>query len=52
MRRRIQTRWWNREILSPSTARRNKVVKRALYERVGVEEYWLVDPANEIVDVP
>lgn len=39
------------EILSPSTARRDKVVKRALYERVGVKEYWLVDPSNEIVDI-
>ena len=39
------------EILSPLTARRDKVVKRALYERVGVKEYWLVDPANEIIDV-
>lgn len=39
------------EILSPSTARKDRVTKRALYERVGVKEYWIVDGANETVDV-
>ena len=31
------------EILSPSTAARDRTVKRALYARHGVHEYWLVD---------
>jgi len=31
------------EILSPSTARRDRIVKRALYQRAGIPEYWLVD---------
>ena len=31
------------EILSPSTAARDRTVKRALYARHGVNEYWLVD---------
>jgi len=31
------------EILSPSTAERDKTVKRELYARHGVREYWLVD---------
>lgn len=39
------------EILSPSTARRDQRLKHDLYERVGVEEYWLVDPARDVVDV-
>ena len=32
------------EIRSPSTARRDWNVKRELYARHGVKEYWLVDP--------
>jgi Uma2 family endonuclease len=31
------------EILSPSTAARDRTVKRSLYARNGVNEYWLVD---------
>jgi len=32
------------EILSPSTRRRDIQVKREVYERGGVDAYWLVDP--------
>ncbi len=32
------------EILSPSTAERDGTIKRDLYARHGVREYWLVDP--------
>ncbi len=32
------------EILSPSTRRRDQTRKKALYERYGVPEYWIVDP--------
>ena len=32
------------EILSPSTASRDRTFKRTLYERHGVREYWMVDP--------
>jgi len=38
------------EILSPSTGLKDRREKRALYERFGVLEYILVDPANEIVE--
>jgi len=31
------------EILSPSTAGRDRGVKRRFYQRAGVEEYWIVD---------
>jgi Uma2 family endonuclease len=39
------------EILSPSTRRRDERLKRDLYERTGVEEYWLVDPERDVVEV-
>jgi Uma2 family endonuclease len=39
------------EILSPSTRRNDELLKRRLYERVGVEEYWVVDPELDLVKV-
>jgi len=39
------------EILSPSTARKDRDFKMKLYERGGVREYWLVDPANKSIEV-
>jgi Uma2 family endonuclease len=35
------------EVLSPSSRRRDEVLKRRLYERTGVHEYWIVDPDLE-----
>jgi Uma2 family endonuclease len=32
------------EIASPGTRRRDDGIKRRLYERAGVTEYWIVDP--------
>jgi Uma2 family endonuclease len=37
------------EILSPGTRRRDEGIKRRLYDRVGVREYWLIDPAVSTV---
>jgi Uma2 family endonuclease len=39
------------EVLSPSTRRKDLVLKRLLYERTGVVEYWIVDPKREAVQV-
>ena len=39
------------EIVSPGTRRRDEVLKRRLYERMGVDEYWIVDPKVATVKV-
>lgn len=39
------------EILSPTTQRRDQLVKLNLYQRAGVREYWIVDPENRTVRV-
>ena len=39
------------EVLSESTRRTDEIVKRKLYERFGVREYWVVDPVLESVKV-
>ena len=39
------------EILSPTTQRHGRFTKFNLYQRAGVREYWLVDPASRSVQV-
>ena len=39
------------EVLSPSTRRRDEGIKRQLFDRVGVREYWMVDPKARRVAV-
>jgi Uma2 family endonuclease len=39
------------EILSPGTARRDRVEKAKLYARHGVSHYWLADPEARILEV-
>ena len=39
------------EILSPGTRRRDEGLKRRLYERMEVGEFWIVDPAAETIKV-
>jgi Uma2 family endonuclease len=38
------------EVLSPSTARYDRVVKRPVYLEEGVAEYWIVDPDSRTVE--
>ena len=42
---------WVIEVSSPSSSVRDRVDKVALYRRVGVREYWLVDPTASSVSV-
>ena len=39
------------EILSPSTRRHDRLTKFNLYQRAGVREYWIVDPADRSIQV-
>ncbi len=39
------------EIASPSNAERDRIVKRDLYARNGVPEYWIVDPDVRTIEL-
>ena len=39
------------EVLSPSTTRHDRTVKRELYARYGVREYWIADVIGRTVEV-
>ncbi len=42
---------WIIEILSPTTSKKDRVIKFYMYERFGVKEYWLVSPEDKTVEV-
>lgn len=42
---------WVAEVLSPSTSRHDRVVKIPVYERAGVPEVWLIEPAERTLFV-
>jgi Uma2 family endonuclease len=39
------------EVGSPSTRKRDETIKHRLYERFGVDEYWIIDPSNATIAV-
>jgi Uma2 family endonuclease len=39
------------EVASPATRQRDETIKRSLYERAGVVEYWVVDPEIDTIRV-
>ncbi|MBR1579422.1 MAG: Uma2 family endonuclease [Selenomonadaceae bacterium] len=39
------------EVLSRSTARNDKFNKKALYEKYGVKEYWIVSPSDKTIEI-
>ncbi|MFM8340839.1 MAG: Uma2 family endonuclease [Methylomonas sp.] len=42
---------WIVKVLSPSTASRDQITKRNLYERHGEGEYWLVHPVDRVLTI-
>ena len=42
---------WICEVLSPSTARADRVTKRRIYARESVRHYWIVDPDAKTLEV-
>ena len=42
---------WIIEIISPYTSRKDIAVKFDLYERHGVREYWIVEPAGNYIHI-
>ena len=42
---------WIAEVLSPGTARHDRLRKLPVYERAGVREYWLIDPLQHTLAV-
>jgi Uma2 family endonuclease len=42
---------WVCEVLSPSTARLDRVLKLPRYARAGVKHAWVVDPANRTLEI-
>ena len=39
------------EVISQGTWKRDRVEKKALYEQVGISEYWIVDPESRSIEV-
>ena len=39
------------EVLSPSTAARDRAVKAGLYLEAGVSEVWLIDPRSQSIEI-
>ena len=42
---------WLAEVVSPGTARHDRLVKLPVYERAGVREVWLIDPLDRKVSI-
>lgn len=42
---------WIIEVLSPFTSSKDHIAKHKLYERMGVREYWLAHPFDEMITI-
>jgi Uma2 family endonuclease len=39
------------EVLSPGTGKHDRILKKKIYERSGVSEYWIVDPLYRSIEI-
>lgn len=39
------------EMLSPFSVRRDRQVKKSLYARYGIKEFWIIDPGNNGIEI-
>ena len=39
------------ETISPSTAKRDRTIKKDIYEKAGVDEYWIVSPVERALEI-
>ncbi|MEX2233989.1 MAG: Uma2 family endonuclease [Cyclobacteriaceae bacterium] len=39
------------EIISPSNIFTDRNTKKKVYQKIGVKEYWIVDPANQTLEI-
>jgi Uma2 family endonuclease len=39
------------EILSPSSLKTDKIVKRSIYEKAHVHQYWIADPIHQLIEI-
>lgn len=39
------------EVLSPTSLKRDRIYKKAVYEKCGVREYWIANPIDKSVEV-
>lgn len=42
---------WVCEIISPSSARRDRVTKMTIYARLAIPYYWIIDPIGQTLEV-
>lgn len=42
---------WVLEVISPSSASHDQIIKLAAYERAGVSEYWLIHPTDRLLTI-
>ena len=39
------------ETISPSTVKRDRTIKKDIYENAGVDEYWIISPKERALEI-